>query len=78
MELGMEYVGHPLVQVIEESVFSTVLTTRTHNSPLIALLPGSRNRRLLEASDYAEVCKHFTSYQFVVAQAPSVKMNFYF
>ena len=91
----VEYVGHPLVEVVEtvarsqepevqssefgvwssESV-SSPLTT--HNSPLIALLPGSRKQEILKKLPVMlEVSKEFPNYQFIVAKAPGVDDNFY-
>ncbi len=87
----VEYVGHPLVEVVEKfranssesGVSDTRLTTHdsqltTHNSRLIALLPGSRKQEIAKKLPVMlEVSKFFPNYQFVVAEAPSVEDVFY-
>ena len=80
----VEYVGHPLVEVVEEykvqssesSVGNSKLTTR--DSPLVALLPGSRKQEILKKLPVMlEVSKAFPTYQFIVARAPGLDDNFY-
>jgi len=67
----VEYVGHPLVEVIE-SEKSKINIQKTGEKPIIALLPGSRKQEILKKLPIMlEVCKDFPEYQFVVAQAPS-------
>ena len=87
----VEYVGHPLVEVIEEfGIRNLELSTQTKatfflnsqssitNSGLIALLPGSRQQEILKKLPIMlEVAKHFPAYQFVVAKAPGLDENFY-
>ncbi len=89
----VEYVGHPLVQVVEEfksessefrvgSSESGVATHNsqltTHNSPLIALLPGSRKQEILKKLPVMlEASKSFPEFSFVVAQAPGQDESFY-
>lgn len=79
---GMEvdYVGNPLLDEI--SVFKPNVNFRTNNQlsnqPIIALLPGSRKQeieRLLPVM--LGVVKHFKSYQFVVAAAPTFSAEYY-
>lgn len=88
----VEYVGHPLVEVVErfksgvqrsesgvgsrESVNHSPLIT--HHSPIVALLPGSRKQEILKKLPVMlEVSKGFPSYQFIVAKAPGLDDNFY-
>jgi lipid-A-disaccharide synthase len=80
----VEYVGHPLVEAIEQfrvqsqelGVTNSQLTT--HNSRLIALLPGSRKQEIEKKLPVMlEVSKFFPDHQFVVAEAPSVEDEFY-
>ena len=82
----VEYVGHPLVEVVDSfrsSANSLELETATENSKLktqniIALLPGSRQQEILKKLPIMlEVAKHFPAYQFVVAKAPGLEENFY-
>jgi len=77
----VEYVGHPLVQVIEN--FKTEQLQKGASSisvdkPVIALLPGSRKQELIKKLPVMlEVSKYFPSYQFVVAKAPGIDDGFY-
>ena len=83
----VEYVGHPLVEVIEkkqsevrslELAVSTNSPIPTPNSQLIALLPGSRKQEIAKKLPIMlEVAKSFPAYQFVVAQAPGLDDDFY-
>jgi lipid-A-disaccharide synthase len=76
----VEYVGHPLVEVIEKfKVESLKLKAEDSlSSNIIALLPGSRKQEILKKLPIMlGVCKHFPGYKFVVAQAPSVEDEFY-
>ncbi len=86
----VEYVGHPLVQVVEEfrvqSRESGVGSSEpldigqgtTHNAKLIALLPGSRKQEILKKLPVMlEASKSFPDYQFVVAKAPGQEDAFY-
>ena len=72
----VEYVGHPLVEVIEKfrvnssepRVSNSEL--QTQNSQVIALLPGSRKQEILKKLPVMlEVAKHFPAYHFIVAKA---------
>ncbi len=82
----VEYVGHPLVEVVESfqsSVYSLELNALTTNdqqqtSNLIALLPGSRKQEILKKLPIMlEVAKYFPDYTFVVAKAPGLEGSFY-
>ncbi len=87
----VEYVGHPLVEVVEEfgirnkelglknedALFPNSQLPIT-NSQIIALLPGSRQQEILKKLPIMlEVAKHFPDYQFVVAKAPGLDESFY-
>ncbi len=83
----VEYVGHPLVEVIEEkqtgvssleSEPNPNFSLQTPNSRLIALLPGSRKQEISKKLPIMlEVAKSFPEYQFVVAKAPGQEDAFY-
>jgi lipid-A-disaccharide synthase len=85
----VEYVGHPLVEVVEQFAVGngqfentnntgTELQLPTANCGLIALLPGSRQQEILKKLPIMlEVAKHFPDYQFVVAKAPGLDESFY-
>lgn len=76
-DYSVEYVGHPLVEVVDE--------TRAHppvhlsfEKPVIALLPGSRKQEIVKKLPIMlQVSREFPDYQFVVAQAPGLDQDFY-
>ena len=73
----VEYVGHPLVEVVE-SEKSKVKSQKISDKEIIALLPGSRKQEILKKLPVMlEVSKAFPSYQFIVAKAPGLDDNFY-
>ncbi len=80
----VEYVGHPLVEVVDSFSLAVDRTenTTTNNEQrttnIIALLPGSRQQEILKKLPIMlEVAKHFPDYQFVVAKAPGLEDSFY-
>lgn len=78
----VEYVGHPLVQVIEQEKDKfqrgeTAPAVST-SKKIIALLPGSRQQEILKKLPVMlEVSRRFPDYQFVVAKAPGLEESFY-
>lgn len=73
----VEYVGHPLIEVIE-NFKRTGQKPLTSNKPIIALLPGSRKQEINKKLPIMlEVSKDFPSYQFIVAKAPGLDNSFY-
>jgi len=73
----VEYVGHPLVRVIEEEMQKPP-TQQLSDKPIIALLPGSRKQEILKKLPIMlEVSKALPQYQFVVAKAPGQEDGFY-
>ena len=84
-----EYVGHPLVEVIERFKSSAeahqppvVYTSGGIHSqqtlPIIACLPGSRKQEILKKLPVMmEASRSFPGYQFVVAEAPGLDPDFY-
>ena len=73
----VEYVGHPLVEVIE-SEKSKVKSQKLSDKEIVAVLPGSRKQEILKKLPVMlEVSKSFPSYQFIVAKAPGVDNDFY-
>lgn len=74
----VEYVGHPLVKVIEDFKKKEISTPPFEDKKIIALLPGSRKQEIRKKLPVMlEASKHFPSYQFVVAKAPSLDNEFY-
>ena len=73
----VEYVGHPLVEVIQRHQ-SQVTNTQLSDRPIVALLPGSRKQEILKKLPIMlAVTKSFSDYQFIVAKAPGVEESFY-
>lgn len=75
----VEYVGHPLVEVIADFK-SQISNSKTEDSTsnIIALLPGSRKQEITKKLPIMlGVAKSFPNYQFVVAKAPGQEDTFY-
>jgi lipid-A-disaccharide synthase len=71
----VEYVGHPLVEVIDQF---KALHSKTTTQKSIAVLPGSRKQEIeTKLPIMLSVAKHFPDYNFVVAKAPGVDEAFY-
>ena len=86
----VEYVGHPLVDVIENFKKQVTRSKEIKNEngkapnpesagiPVVALLPGSRKQEILKKLPLMlEVSRSFPGYQFIVAKAPGVEESFY-
>src|SRR5690606_10479412 len=70
------YVGHPLVEVIED--FRQQHPELKPQPNLIALLPGSRKQEIKKKLPVMlEATRYFEGYRFVVAKAPGVDPAFY-
>ena len=73
----VEYVGHPLVEVVN-SQKSKVKSEKLSDKLIIALLPGSRKQEIMKKLPVMlEVSQSFPGYQFIVAKAPGVEETFY-
>ncbi len=73
----VEYVGHPLAQVVDEFLQNYQLT-HSYNKPVIALLPGSRKQEVSKKLPIMlQASKAFPQYQFVVAKASALEEEFY-
>lgn len=71
----VEYVGHPLANVIDNFSAGEKLLP---GKDVIALLPGSRKQEILKKLPIMlEATKNFPSYHFVIAKAPGMDENFY-
>ena len=85
----VEYVGHPLVEVVEESRLKAEGVRRKEEGqnllpqtltlkPSIALLPGSRKQEIAKKLPIMlSVASSFPEYQFVVAKSPGQEDSFY-
>jgi len=72
----VEYVGHPLVEVIEK--FRKEHADLTISANTIALLPGSRRQEIeVKLPVMLAATKNFPDYQFIIAKAPSIEDEFY-
>ncbi|UPK69384.1 lipid-A-disaccharide synthase [Chitinophaga filiformis] len=68
----VEYIGHPLIQVIKEAKEKPV-DKPLSDKPIIAILPGSRKQEVsVKLPIMLTMAEHFPDYQFIVAQAPSL------
>lgn len=73
----VEYVGHPLVQVINDFL-KTNSKIDISNKPTVAILPGSRKQEVAKKLPIMlEVSKNFPQYHFIVAKTSSLDDAFY-
>ncbi len=79
----VEYVGHPLVEVIERFKSEHASGRQepgaiNNDTPIIALLPGSRKQEIsVKLPIMLEVAGAFPQYRFMVAKAPGLPVTFY-
>lgn len=79
----VEYVGHPLVSVIEQAKNNIQTTPPEMGSPLnekniIALLPGSRKQEVIKKLPLMlEASRKFPDHRFIIAKASSLDDSFY-
>ncbi len=75
----VEYVGHPLAQVVSDFLRSHKSKDQTAPAkPIIALLPGSRAQEVkAKLPLMLEASRSFPQYQFVIAKAASLDDSFY-
>ncbi len=81
----VEYVGHPLVQVIDDfnKLGAELRTTQVSGTTkikqeIIALLPGSRKQEIeMKLPIMLEAAKKFPGYRIIVAQAPGQNIDVY-
>lgn len=81
-DFEVDFVGHPLLDMIEQLPENDPLQFRKKNSlsdkPIVALLPGSRKQEIRKMlAVMLTVIPQFPDYQFVVAGAPSIEKAFY-
>jgi len=76
-QYNVEYVGHPLIEVIEKEK-KVLVTQPLSNKPIIAMLPGSRQQEITKKLPIMlAVSKFFPEYDFIVAKAPGLDPAFY-
>lgn len=75
----VEYVGHPLVEVIKQwKALNAGDIINNDATKTIAILPGSRKQEITKKLPIMlQVAKAFPNYNFVVAKAPGQDDNFY-
>jgi lipid-A-disaccharide synthase len=74
----VDYVGHPLIEVIEDFKKNTTNSSSISTKKIVALLPGSRKQEIKKKLPVMlEVSKSFPSYQFVIAKSPGLEDDFY-
>ncbi|MDG1264452.1 MAG: lipid-A-disaccharide synthase [Flavobacteriaceae bacterium] len=78
----VQYVGNPLVDVIQEAIQEKddfrSNQKLDQNTPLIALLPGSRKQEILKMMPtFIKVIERFPQYKFIVATAPGIDFEWY-
>lgn len=70
------YVGHPLVEVVEN--FKKEHPEILRDEKMVAILPGSRKQEILKKLPVMlEATRHFPDHKFVVAKAPGLSSGFY-
>lgn len=73
----VEYVGHPLAQVVNDFL-SHKTYTKESTKPIVALLPGSRKQEIkVKLPIMLQAAAHFPECEFVVAKASSLEDDFY-
>ena len=71
----VEYVGHPLLDEIQNSKNEIL---KTQNEKIIALLPGSRKQEIQKIlPQFLKVIKHFSGYRFIIAGLSHNEDSFY-
>lgn len=74
----VDYVGHPLVEVVDRFESEKPSSINPNSKPVIALLPGSRKQEILKKLPVMlETSRRFPEYEFVVAKAPGQEDSFY-
>lgn len=79
----VEYVGHPLIEVVDEAKTTESLIHPAMDSPLnekniVAILPGSRKQEVEKKLPLMlEASKRFPDYHFILAKASSLEDSFY-
>ncbi len=73
----VDYVGHPLVEVIDNWICNAEKIPLS-KKPIVALLPGSRKQEIaLKLPIMLQLAEAFPDHQFIVAKAPGLEEGFY-
>ena len=74
----VDYVGHPLMQVLEDQRNLSHPLPQIAGEKIIALLPGSRKQEILKKlPEMLSVVDAFPDYHFAIAQAPGLEDNWF-
>ncbi len=76
----VEFVGHPLLDVVDKKEVNSNFRSEYNLSkkPIVALLPGSRKQEITRMlNGMLSIVNEFSDYQFVIAGAPSIPLDFY-
>lgn len=78
-DIQVDFVGHPLLDAIVDFNKQPAKALNVPTSkPIIALLPGSRQQEIdVVLRIMLPLVKQFPNYQFVLAAAPAIPINFY-
>ena len=72
--LDVNYVGHPLIDALKNLDSKNIDSEK----PIIAVLPGSRKQEIAASLPIMmKVAKYFENYQFIIAGAPSISVDYY-
>lgn len=75
----VDYVGHPLVEVVEKfSANNNNNIAALQHENIVAVLPGSRKQEIkTKLPIMLSVARYFPNHQFVIAKAPGLDASFY-
>ncbi len=77
-DVDINFVGHPLIDAINNLSHSDELPEITSDKPILAILPGSRKQEISKMLPVMlKSAKKFDSHQIVIAGAPSIEKEFY-
>lgn len=83
-DYAVDFVGHPLLDALEERKKNIparkefLEKNSLPDKPVIAVLPGSRNQEIRAMLPLMQqIRKDFPEYEFIVAGAPSLSINYY-
>ncbi len=73
-----DFVGHPLLDAIENNVYADKILTQKESKPIIAILPGSRKQEVKKMLPVmAKISNNFPDYRFIIAGVSSLDQNYY-
>ena len=77
-DYAVDFVGHPMLDAIEQRSESKINFTSLNDKPIIAVLPGSRKQEISKGLPVMiEVLKQFPDYRFIIAGISSVSEELY-